>query len=475
MAICPHCQTPGNEFLAPCSTGDGYFCIEEEEFRAHAHDRLLGQQIAGRFIVVGVIGHGSMGYVYRAIQGQVDRSVALKIFRPDYLATTGGKSAVSEQERLLAQQRFVQEARVLGSLSHPNCVTLYDFGFSEQGDFLYIAMEYVGGISLRRAVRRGVKLEPILEITRQILLALREAHALDIVHRDLKPENIMIAYRAGGDEPIVKVLDFGIAKLLGQENDTSNSTGLLFGTPAYMSPEQCRGDMAALGAASDIYALGCMLYEMICGQLPYPSNVPQEMVRMHLDAPIPALTPKSGLEVPLALELFIKKCMAKNPAERYPNARVALRAFEEAVDSTEASSSTGRAGSRSADSTDTGSRKVIVPQNRISGMYVDPWDSTSGAENVSAESVNSEQVGNASASLRLQRPEQGFLRDQSAVATVYGDDLEKVNLTPAKTLLTSAEDRAEQSRTVLLLIALVAVLLLCVGIFYSMYKFIWVS
>src|SRR5690606_5337446 len=102
-------------------------------------------------------------------------------------------------------------------------------------------------------------------------------------------------------------------------------------------------------------------------------------------------------------------------------------------------------------------------------------DSTSGAENVSAESVNSEQVGNASASLRLQRPEQGFLRDQSAVATVYGDELEKVNLTPAKTLLTSAEDRAEQSRTVLLLIALVVVLLLCVGIFYSMYKFIWVS
>lgn len=462
MAICPHCQTIEQEFLTPCPTGDGYFCVEEKEFQAHSDDPLLGQQIAGRFIVVGVAGHGSMGYVYRAIQGQVDRPVALKIFRPDYLNSANGQAG--RDGRALAQQRFEQEARVLGRLSHPNCVTLYDFGVSEHGDFLYIAMEYVGGVSMRKAVRRGLKLKPILEITRQVLLALSEAHALDIVHRDLKPENIMLAYRASTDEQVVKVLDFGIAKLLGQNTDAyGTSTGLLFGTPAYMSPEQCRGDIDAIGPASDIYALGCMLYEMLSGHLPYPSNVAQEMVRMHQDSPIPPLSARPGVEVPAALESFVRKCMAKQPEQRYPNAKFALRAFEEAVDITEAAPGS-RPGARG-ELYDTGNRKVVVPRNRILGTDEHPFAGNEDSAALTGQASNSP-------SASFQRPDPVLLAQQSAVATVYGQELAAVNLTPASTSIKNAQNRAERSRTVLLMAALMGVALLCVLVFYYIYRLV---
>ncbi len=461
MAICPHCQTVEEIFLAPCPTGDGYFCIEDSEFQAHSGDPLLGRQIAGRFIVVGVLGHGSMGYVYKAIQGQVDRPVALKIFRPDYLSP--GHSQAAQDGRVTAQRRFEQEARVLGRLSHPNCVTLYDFGVSEKGDFLYIAMEYVGGVSMRKAVRRGLKLKPILEITRQVLLALSEAHALDIVHRDLKPENIMLAYRASTDEQVVKVLDFGIAKLLGQNADTyGTAAGLLFGTPAYMSPEQCRGEIDSIGPATDIYALGCMLYEMICGHLPYPSHVAQEMVRMHQDAPIPAVVGRPGVEVSIGLELFIKKCMAKQADARYPSAKVALRAFEEAVGPADdaPNSSVGYRG----ESHETGSRKVVVPKNRIRGTEELSFGGGDGA----AEAVAA--VAEPSAS--FQRPDPAKLARQSSLATVFGDELESVNLTPASTSVKGARDRGERGRTALILAALIGVGLFCVLVFYYIYQLV---
>ncbi len=462
MAICPHCQTIEKEFLAPCPTGDGYFCIDEKAFHTHSGDPLLGRHIAGRFIVVGVAGHGSMGYVYKAIQGQVDRTVALKVFRPEYLSSSNGQA--DRDGRALAQQRFVQEARVLGRLSHPNCVTLYDFGVSEQGDFLYIAMEYVGGVSMRKAVRRGLKLKPILEITRQVLLALSEAHALNIVHRDLKPENIMLAYRASTDEQVVKVLDFGIAKLLGQNNDgIGTTTGLLFGTPAYMSPEQCRGDVESIGAATDIYALGCMLYEMISGNLPYPSQFAQEMMRMHQDSPIPPLGARQGIEVPVALELFVRKCMAKRSEDRYPNAKIALRAFEEAIGNPD-SASAGRVGYRS-ESYETGNRKVLVPQNRISGTDANPF----GGSEEPSEAV----LATASpAAASVKRVDPAGLSQQSALATVFGSELAEVNLTPPSTSVKDAQSRAERSKTAFLMVALIGVAIFCVLVFYYIYQLV---
>src|SRR5690554_6073599 len=186
MAICPNCKTAVEQPCTRCPSDDGFFAIEEAEHASHPDDRLLGRRIGDRFIVASILGSGSIKYVYKAYQAQVDRMVALKVFHADKVEGTlmGQRSVGSSGPG--GQDRFAQEARVLAKLSHPNCVTLYDFGVSEDERFLYIAMEHVAGVSLRKAVRRGLKLDAILEIVRQILMALREAHSLDIVHRDLK-------------------------------------------------------------------------------------------------------------------------------------------------------------------------------------------------------------------------------------------------------------------------------------------------
>ena len=347
---------------APCPGDDGHFLIDEEEFFGSVREPLLGRCLGGRFIVASVLGQGSMGYVYKAYQQQVDRMVAMKVFQAD-------KVIRSDEGDRAIRERFVQEARVLAKLSHPNCVTLYDFGYESEDDVLYIAMEYVGGISLRRAVRRGIKFEAITEVVRQILMALREAHALGIVHRDLKPENIILSYRQTSDEQLVKVLDFGIAKLLGKGPGMRTEAGLLFGTPAYMSPEQCRGE-TDVKPSSDVYSLGCMTFEMITGHLPFDSDIPQEMVRQHQFEPVPELVPRRAMTIPEGVEHFVHTCMAKEPEERYVNAAAALRAFEEVVGGDADARSLAQGVARLRD--DSLSKRVAVPGNRLTGADLDP-------------------------------------------------------------------------------------------------------
>ncbi|QDG54685.1 serine/threonine protein kinase [Persicimonas caeni] len=381
MPICPHCETACESLLAPCPTGDGYYCVDDKEYAAYSDDALLGQRIADRFIVSSVLGRGSMGKVYKALQDQVDRDVALKVFRPETLVKRSLGRSGTAKEKEAARARFVQEAKVLGQLSHPNCVTVYDFGMGKDEDYLYMAMEFVGGVSLREAVNRGLKFEAIVEITRQILRALREAHSLGIVHRDLKPENIVLSYRFNTGEHVVKVLDFGIAKLLGADAESYTRAGALFGTPAYMSPEQCRGEVDTIGPQVDIYALGCILYEMICRQLPFMAQVPQQMVRLHQEAEIPPLNPRKGINVPDGVEEFIHKCLAKDRGDRYADADEALMAFEQIL------AKAGESGAGSLDSgglgsmaktiqkrsgTTHGARSVIVPKDNVSGDVLDP-------------------------------------------------------------------------------------------------------
>ncbi len=362
MAICPHCESPGDAPFEACSRGDGYFLVEEDDFYSHSDDPWLGRRLGNRFIVASILGKGSMGVVYKAYQAQVDRMVAIKLFQTRSGELANG-SGVGDRAR------FVREAQVLAKLSHPNCVTLYDFGYDDDEEFLYIAMEYVAGISLRHAVRRGLKFDAIVEVVRQVLMALREAHALEIVHRDLKPENIILSYRRTSDEQIVKVLDFGIAKLLGQHAAQRTRAGLLFGTPAYMSPEQCRGETDVL-PASDIYSLGCLAFEMITGRLPFDSNLPQEMVRQHQYEPVPPLVARKGIKLPGGIEEFVLTCLEKEPENRYAHAGSALKAFEEIVGG-EANSKRLASGLAGLD--DGGlSQRVTVPQNRITGAKLDP-------------------------------------------------------------------------------------------------------
>ncbi len=374
MAICPNCQRQSGEVLDPCPSGDGYFCVDEDDYYSHEDDRLLGRKIADRYTVQSILGRGSMSRVYRAHQGQVERSVALKVFRPETILGERDPGQSDADERQQAESRFVREARVLGKLSHPNCVTVYDFGADDEAHVLFMAMEYVAGVSLRSAIRRGLKLDAMLEIARQVLQALREAHSLNIVHRDLKPENILLSFRRSSEQQVVKVLDFGIAKLVRADSDDSDSDRL-FGTPAYMSPEQCRGNAGSIGPTADIYAFGCLFFEMICGQLPFDENDPQQMVRAHLYDEVPEVVPRAGLELPESLRAFTTTCLQKESDDRFATAHEALGALKEAV--READVSLGRGlmiegeGGVDGQRPDR-SRQVVVPENRVSGAELDP-------------------------------------------------------------------------------------------------------
>jgi serine/threonine protein kinase len=382
MPICPNCKTEGPSLLEPCPTDDGFFLVDEDEFAAHSGDRFLGREIANRFVVHSVLGRGSMGRVYRALQTGVDRDVALKLFESESILERSLGRSITDRELEDAQARFIQEARVLGKISHPNCVTVYDFGVGAKGKFMYMAMEYVAGVSLREAVNRKLKFPAIVEIARQVLYALREAHSLSIVHRDLKPENIILSYRFSSNEHVVKVLDFGIAKLLQGDFQARTSAGALFGTPAYMSPEQCRGEVDNIGPPVDVYAFGCMLYEMISGRLPYVAPVPQQMVRMHQKAPVPDLEPRSSIDLPSGLDEFVRTCLAKDPADRYADAPEALAALETILGSPTSSGlltlDTRNLGSMAdaiRDRSQRGHRprsSVSVPDDHIAGGELDP-------------------------------------------------------------------------------------------------------
>lgn len=447
MVICPHCQVRGGELYEACPSGDGYFLIDEEEAQGYLGDPWLGRRLGERFIITSILGQGSMGHVYKAYQQQVDRTVAIKLFDTIRVHSMLGEEKNSGGPG--AKERFIQEAKVLAKLSHPNCVTLYDFGLDGDGRFLYIAMEHVGGISLRRALRRGVKMEAIIEIVRQILMALREAHALNIVHRDLKPENIILSYRRTSDEQIVKVLDFGIAKLLQSESMERTATGLLFGTPAYMSPEQCRGE-AEVTAATDIYALGCIIFEMVTGRLPYISERPQEMVRLHQHAPIPAMVPRGKMELPQGLEAYVQRCMAKEPGKRFANAAAALAAFERIVGDEVPGGLKMRGLGKLAD--ELVIRKVTVPENRLSGAPLDP---TGERERLKLEELQKEV------------PQKVEVRPQSA-----GDSYQV-----KETMRGSSEAAAKRERRVvsgghrrgLVITALLVVVIFCILVFAAIY------
>ncbi len=373
MAICPYCETHSETQLELCPSGDGFYTIDEKDWQSCRGEPLLGWPVAGRFVVTALIGRGSMARVFRARQLQLNRDVALKLFDSASLQHELLPAGDLDQAIALAKQRFEREAQVLAQISHPNCVTLYDYGVSSDGRFLYIAMEFVQGLSLRHAVNRGLKFDAIIEIAQQILLALREAHGLEIVHRDLKPENIILSMRVGTEEQVVKVVDFGIAKMLSGEQESRTMAGTLFGTPAYMSPEQCRGETDTVTAASDIYSLGCVLYEIVCGRLPHPAQTPQEMVRMHIMDPPAEVVPRAGLEIPPEFAAFLVRCMQKKPADRFPNAHAALVALDEFVGTAMSSGpSTSEYMRRRAASAQSRTARVSVPKDQIRGDQIVP-------------------------------------------------------------------------------------------------------
>lgn len=255
----------------------------------------------GRYEVLGELGHGAMGIVYKARDPLIDRVVAIK--------TINLGLALDEKDEY--EGRFYQEAKAAGRLSHPNIVTIYDVGKS--GDVAYIAMEFLEGRELRDIMNDGglLPVDQVLDIVAQVAQGLAYAHEHGIVHRDVKPSNIMVI-RDGH----VKITDFGIARMASSAVRTQ--TGMVLGSPKYMSPEQVMGKN--IDQRSDIFSLGVMLYEMLTGQSPFTGENVNAIMYQTLNA-VPASPGTLNPAVPEMLNFIVAKALAKGLDDRYQNAR----------------------------------------------------------------------------------------------------------------------------------------------------------
>jgi len=260
-------------------------------------DKLIGRTLIGQYVVQKRLADGGMGALYLADQPSVGRAAVIKIL---------SASASRGRERAA---RFELEARAASRLNHPNIVTIYNYGALDDGT-LFLAMEHLEGRSLKQLIEAEAPLPPerALWIARQIGLALAEAHREGVVHRDIKPSNVMMVTR-GAERDFVKVLDFGVAKMQGTDLTIA---GQLCGTPAYMSPEQCRG--RDLDGRSDLYSLAVVLFEMITGTLPFVANTPVGFMGKHLTEPPPHAS--THVEVADALDAVLLRALAKDPDER---------------------------------------------------------------------------------------------------------------------------------------------------------------
>jgi serine/threonine protein kinase len=273
----------------------------------------------GRYRVDAILGSGGMGRVYKAEHTGIGRAVAIKVLH----ARLG-----SSKE---AAQRFQREALASGRLDHPNIVGVSDFGVLEDGS-LYLVMEALEGEPLGKRLEREKRIPwpEALSIIRSLLSGLRHAHDKGVVHRDIKPDNIFLARKDG--EQVVKILDFGIAKLYAGNTDDPATTraGLTVGTPAYLSPEQAVG--GAITPASDLYSTSVVLYEMLTGRAPFLDDDPLAMLRAHVSQDPPTFAQVApDLTLPPGIEVVINRGLAKISAERIGSSIEYAQALDEAV------------------------------------------------------------------------------------------------------------------------------------------------
>jgi tetratricopeptide (TPR) repeat protein len=288
---------------------------------APVSDPFIGAVVGERYRIVSRIGIGGMGAVYRAEHTMMRRDLAIKVLLPDL----SGKEEFA--------RRFEREAESASRLDHPNIITVTDFGRTAEGS-LFLAMEFLAGTSLSAAIAAGPMPVPrALAIIRQILRALDHAHAAGVVHRDLKPENIMLVER-DGNRDVVKILDFGIAKVTEPQSgmpgrEALTQAGVIFGTPEYLSPEQALGE--AVDPRADVYAAGIILFEMLAGRRPFESEDKVKIISMHLaHAPprIREVNPAVDLSIPL--EQAVLQALEKSRDHRFASAVAFLQALEDA-------------------------------------------------------------------------------------------------------------------------------------------------
>jgi tRNA A-37 threonylcarbamoyl transferase component Bud32 len=314
-SVCWHCGVSfelasGDSSTAAPTLAVGDLALDNPSTRRGS--AMIGREIIGQYIILDKLGEGGMGEVYLADQPALGRQVAIKVVH----------AQAREREFDELMERFRNEAKAAASLESPHIVKIFNWGELEDGT-LFMAMEYLSGRTLSELIRElgPLDAELVVSIATQICTALGEAHAAGIVHRDLKPSNIMLIER-GDQQNFVKVLDFGVAKLEGSDITRS---GMMFGTPQYMSPEQLRAE--TIDGRSDLYSLGVMIYEMLVGKLPFSSPTTVGFITAHLhDAP-PAL-PRS---VPKELAEVVHLLMSKEANDRPANAAAVAAELEAAL------------------------------------------------------------------------------------------------------------------------------------------------
>lgn len=305
MKVCPKCLEKYEDDSRDFCTRDGARLIDKERYDKGVRDSMIGRTVAGRFPIVKRIDSGGMGTVYEAKQLPVGRPVALKVLKEELSANP------------LLVKRFEREAKAVSRLQNPHTVTLYDFGQDDDG-LLFLAMELLEGETMSQRIDSDGALpwREALGITQQANDSLIEAHEKGIVHRDLKPDNLFLTSVSGKTH--VKVLDFGIARLSQQEDGPQavvTQTGAIFGTPGYMSPEQATGN--PVDHRTDIYSLGVILYESLCGRPPFQADSAVMLMGKHISSRVPSFATRApGIEIPDGVERLVLHMLEKNPDER---------------------------------------------------------------------------------------------------------------------------------------------------------------
>ncbi|MFO0696475.1 MAG: serine/threonine-protein kinase [Polyangiales bacterium] len=322
MRVCPSCGTEYQEGEQFCP----FDASRLEDVLAATlapPDPLIGAIIAGRYRILSEIGSGGMGKIYEAEHVTLRKPCAIKILRD------------SEAANPEMVQRFRQEAESASRIGHPGIVTVHDFGVTEAGAN-YMVMELLTGRDLSVVLKEQGPMAPqrAVSLLLQATDALEAAHRAGIVHRDLKPENLFLTLDEHGYE-LLKIVDFGLAKMSDLERTRGpgqklTRTGMIFGTPKYMSPEQCQGKPA--DARSDVYALGVIAYEMLVGVPPFDADTFLGVLHMHTNEPVPPMRAKNPrVAVPELLESVVLSAMSKDPSYRPPSMEIFGEALRSAV------------------------------------------------------------------------------------------------------------------------------------------------
>lgn len=315
---CPTCRARYPEEALFCSLDGAPLATATCAIAATA-DPYIGREIAGSVEIRQLVGLGSMGRVYRGFQRGTERDVAIKILHRELSANP------------VVVARFEREAKVASRLQHPHVVQVLLTGTLPDGAMLLV-MEYLDGLSLQSALAAtggAMPIERAVHIAESLCDAVGEAHARGIVHRDIKPENVMLV-RRGEDSDFVKVLDFGIARLVGGEPSMATADGLIFGTARYISPEAAQG--AGVGPQGDVYSIATLLYQMLAGRTPFEAKQATSLLVSQIHEPPPplkSLARASG--VPDSLAAVIMQNLAKKPEDRAPNGRALGQAIRQAV------------------------------------------------------------------------------------------------------------------------------------------------